>query len=122
MQTLFEKLGGAGAVDVAVDRFYDKVLADQRIGHFFAHTDMARQRAHQKAFLTVAFGGPNAYEGRDMRAGHARLVKERGLSDPHFDAVAENLASTQRKMGVADVLIGDVATVAESVRNEVLGR
>lgn len=122
MQTLFEKLGGASALDVAVERFYDKVLADERISHFFTQTDMARQRAQQKALLTAAFGGPNVYAGRDMRAGHARLVKERGLSDPHFDAVVDNLASTLREMGVADILIGEVATVAESVRNDVLGR
>ncbi len=122
MQSLFEKLGGIGAVDAAVDRFYDKVLADKRIQHFFAQTDMARQRAHQKAFLTVAFGGPNAYEGRDMRNAHARLVGELGLSDAHFDAVVENLAETLREMGVAETLIGEVGAVAETVRCDVLGR
>jgi hemoglobin len=122
MQSLFEKLGGISAVDTAVDLFYDKVLSDERIKHFFAHTDMARQRAHQKAFLTVAFGGPNAYEGRDMRAGHARLVSEMGLSDIHFDAVVENLANTLREMGVAETLIGEVGAVAETVRCDVLGR
>ena len=34
--TLFEKLGGEAAVDLAVDRFYDRVLQDDRINHFFA--------------------------------------------------------------------------------------
>lgn len=31
MQSIFEKLGGIGAVDAAVERFYDKILADDRI-------------------------------------------------------------------------------------------
>lgn len=121
MSTLFEKLGGTAAVDAAVDIFYDKVLADERIKHFFTNTDMARQRAHQKAFLTYAFGGPNAYAGRDMRAGHARLVQD-GLTDCHFDAVVELLGATLAELGVASELIQEVANTAESVRSQVLGR
>jgi hemoglobin len=120
MSTLYEQLGGAAAVDAAVDIFYGKVLADDRIRHFFAQTDMARQRAHQKAFLTVAFGGPNNYQGRDMRAGHARLVAE-GLNDSHFDAVVELLAATLCELGVESALVEQVANIAESVRAPILG-
>lgn len=50
MPTLFDKLGGSAAVDLAVDKFYERVLQDERINHFFANTDMVRQRAHQKPF------------------------------------------------------------------------
>jgi hemoglobin len=121
MSSLYDKLGGAPAIDAAVDIFYDKVLADERIRHFFAQTDMTRQRAHQKAFLTVAFGGPNGYQGRDMRSGHARLVAA-GLNDSHYDAVVELLAVTLKELGVVPELIQEVAAVAESVRAEVLGR
>ncbi len=35
MSTLFEQLGGEGAVDAAVDIFYRKVLSDDRISHYF---------------------------------------------------------------------------------------
>ena len=49
-------------------------------------TDMERQHAKQKAFLTMALGGPSNYSGKDMRLGHAHLV-EKGLNDSHFDAV-----------------------------------
>ena len=56
-----------------------------------------------------------------MRAGHAHLVK-RGLSDEHFDAVVENLATTLEEMGVDETLIKRVAEVAESTRKDVLGR
>ena len=72
---LYEEIGGAAAVDAAVDIFYRKVLKDQRISRFFTGVDMAKQAAKQKAFLTMAFGGPNNYTGLDMRKGHAHLVK-----------------------------------------------
>jgi len=121
MSTLFSRLGGSAAIDAAVDLFYDRVLADERIRHFFAETDMARQRAHQKAFLTVAFGGPHAYRGRDLRSGHAHPVAE-GLNDSHYDAVVEHLAGALATLGVEAALIREVAAVAEVVRDDVLGR
>ncbi len=120
-ESLFDQLGGSAAVDAAVDLFYPKVLADDRINHFFEGVDMVRQAKKQKAFLTVAFGGPSKYSGRAMRAGHADLVK-RGLSDVHFDAVVENLANTLTEMDVDDALIKKVAEIAESTRIDILGR
>ena len=121
MTTLYEQLGGEPAVDAAVDIFYRKVLADGRISRFFEAVDMQAQAAKQKAFLTMVFGGPNRYTGRDMRMAHARLVTQ-GLDDSHFDAVVENLGATLRELGVGDAQIGQVAAIAESVRNDVLGR
>ena len=119
--SLFEQLGGEAAVDAAVDIFYRKVLNDGRINRFFEGVDMDKQAAKQKAFLTMAFGGPHNYTGLDMRKGHARLV-EQGLDDSHFDAVVEDLAGTLQELGVADALIGQVAAIAESTRDDVLGR
>lgn len=121
MSTIYEQLGGAPAMDAAVDIFYRKVLADERIAKFFDGVDMARQAAKQKAFLTMVFGGPNAYTGKDMRAAHANLVLK-GLNASHFDAVVENLGATLADLGVPSEKIAEVAAVAESVRNDVLGR
>jgi hemoglobin len=116
--SLYERLGGAAAVDAAVDIFYRKVLSDARISHFFDTVDMDAQRAKQKSFLTVAFGGPNAYSGKDMRAAHARMK----LTEAHFDAVMENLGSTLKELKVPDALIGEAAAIAASVKNDVLNR
>ncbi|MEP6961145.1 MAG: group 1 truncated hemoglobin, partial [Acidobacteriota bacterium] len=61
--TLYEQIGGPAAVEAAVDAFYRKVLVDDRIARFFEGLDMDLQRAKQKAFLTMAFGGPHNYSG-----------------------------------------------------------
>lgn len=117
MTTLFEKLGGAAAVDLAVDKFYERVLQDDRIKHFFAGIDMAKQRSHQKAFLTYAFGGSTQYDGRDMRTAHKELVEKHGLSREHFDAVAENLMETLKELGVSEELRAEVAAIAAAPQN-----
>jgi hemoglobin len=118
-QNLFERIGGEGAVNAAVDIFYRKVLADDRISSFFEGVDMENQAAKQKAFLTMAFGGPNNYTGEDMRKGHAHLVAK-GMNSSHFDAVMENLGATLQELNVPEDIIGEAAAVAESVRGDVL--
>ena len=120
MTTLFEKLGGKDAVDVAVDKFYGKVLADDRVKDFFKNTDMKKQASHQKRFLTYAFGGSESYSDKCMRHAHQKLVDDKGLNDTNFDVIVELLAKALSEMGVSDELIGGVAKTAETTRHDVL--
>lgn len=119
--TLYERIGGEAAVNAAVELFYRKVLSDYRINRFFDNSDMEKQIAKQKAFFTMAFGGPNNYTGQDMRTAHAHLVKM-GMNDFHFDVVMEHLGATMAELNVPPELIAEAAAIAESVRNDVLGR
>ncbi len=120
-ETLFERLGGEPAVDAAVDAFYERVLADPELAPFFADTDMARQARKQKQFMTYAFGGSTKWEGRSMRAAHAKAV-EQGLDDEHFDRVAGHLADTLESLGVPEPLVKEVLDLVGGTREDVLGR
>ncbi len=122
MATLFERIGGDAAVDAAVERFYQIVLADERIKHFFADVDMARQATHQKLFFKYAFGGLPNFPGRAMKVAHERLVTEMGLNDSHFDAVLDDLGRALSDLNVPPDLIAEAAAVAETTREAVLGR
>lgn len=120
-KSLYDRIGGEAAVNAAVELFYRKVLEDYRINRFFDKTDMETQIAKQKAFFTMAFGGPNNYTGGDMRTVHAHLVKN-GLDDSHFDAVMEHLGATLTELNVPGDLIAEAAAIAESTRADVLGK
>jgi hemoglobin len=120
-QSLYDQLGGEAAVNAAVDVFYRKVLSDYRINRFFDNSDMEKQAAKQKAFLTMAFGGPNNYSGTDMRTAHAPLVKM-GLDKSHFDIVMEHLVGTLVELNVPQILIDQVTAIAETTRNDILGK
>ena len=39
-ESLFKRLGGQAAVNVAVDIFYQKMLMDKRVSRFFDDVDM----------------------------------------------------------------------------------
>lgn len=103
-------------MDAAVDLFYSKVLADERIKDFFKSTNMERQRQKQKAFLTVAFGGPNRYTGKNLRVAH----KNMHLTEEHFNAVAQCLQGTLEELGVGADEIAQVMAIAGSTKAEVL--
>jgi hemoglobin len=116
MASVFEQIGGAPAVDAAVDIFYRRVLSDPSISHFFDDVDMDRQIVKQKSFLTVAFGGPNAYSGKDMRNAHKHMK----LTEQHFGAVAGHLQGTLQELNVPQNLIDEVMKIAASTHDDVL--
>ena len=67
--------------------FYQRVLDDPELSGFFDGVDMSRLRAHQRAFVTAALGGPELFVGRSLRNAHAGLR----IDNRAFDAVAEQL-------------------------------
>lgn len=117
---LIDRLGGPDTVKLAVDKFYTKVLADDRVNHYFQNTDMNKQRAHQAAFMTYAFGGPQNYKGKDMAEAHMRL--DPPLNDQHFDAIVEHFVSTLEDMGVEKQDIDDAVLVVASTKSDVLAK
>ena len=119
--SLYEELGGEAAVNAAVDIFYRRVLADAYVIRFFEGVDMDKQAAKQKAFLTMVFGGPNNYTGKDMREGHKHLV-DKGLDDSHYEHILAHLRSTLAELGVGEDKVAEVIAIADSVRDDVLNR
>jgi hemoglobin len=99
--------------------FYQRVLADDMLAPYFTGVDMDRQSVMLAEFLALAFGGPHAYAGRDLRTAHAGLP---GLTDAHFDRVIAYLAGALCQHGVADGDVATVGAVAETVRADVLNR
>jgi len=122
MRDVFKRIGGRAAVDAAVDRFYEYMLSDERVKHFFDDVNMEKQRQHQKDFITYALGGSPGYSGNDLRTAHQPLVDKLGLSDEHFDATVENLVKALRDLNVAEDVIADAGAILESTRDDVLCR
>lgn len=119
--SLFDRLGGESAIQSAVGLFYEKILADESLAPFFAGLDMDKQIQKQIAFMTMAFGGPHAYGGRELRDAHSGLVK-RGLTDTHFDRVAALLGETLSELGVDPEASKEALELVAGTRSHVLSR
>ena len=114
--SVYDSIGGAPAVRAAVDDFYARVVADSRLTPFFARTDMERLKAHQRAFIAAAIGGPEIFAGRDMTAAHAGL----GIGDADFDAVVAHLVGTLTALGVPEDTIGQIGGALAPLRDDIV--
>lgn len=117
--SLYEKLGGKAGINAAVDLFYVKILADDRLTPLFEDINMKRQIRKQKEFLEAAFGGPTPWTGKDLRKAHANIP---GLNETHFNAVAEHLKSALTELKVKPEVIQEVMAIVGSVKDQVLNR
>src|SRR5436190_24135318 len=97
-KSLYERLGGQGAVVAVVDDFVGNVAADDRINRFFAKTDMPRFKRLLAEQICAAGGGPCTYTGRDMRSAHAGM----GITDAQFTALVEDLGKSLDKFKVRE--------------------
>jgi hemoglobin len=120
MTSLFVRIGGEAAVVAAVDLLYKKFVEDPLLAPFFNELDLAAQLQKLVGFMGWAFGAEHLYSGRDLGEAHARLVRERGLTDVHFDAVVIHLGAALRELGVADDLVAEALTIVDGVRGQVL--
>lgn len=116
MPTIYEKVGGEPAIAKVVDYFYDLVLADPTVSHFFEHTDMEKQRMHQTKFISFALGGPNQYTGGSMAKAHEGMH----LKAVHFDAITSHLRTALAHYQVPEEDISGAIEKVETLRGDIL--
>lgn len=70
--------------------------------------------------MTMAFGGPKAYHGKDMAAAHSRLIPH--LEESHFNAIVEHFVATLHELGVPQDDIDAAVAVVATTKDAVLSR
>jgi hemoglobin len=130
--SLYEALGQitglppAQAVTVAVEQLYDRIFADPALLRAFrpplASVDFTqpehrpRLEAHMRAFLVVALGGPDKYQGRGIADAHARLR----ITDEQFSQVIEHAVQTLDNLGVPPEAVGAVGAKLAPLRPHIV--
>jgi hemoglobin len=110
-KTLYERLGGEAAINAVVDKFYEFMLVDPVTAPFFDKTDMKKQASRQKQFITMVTGGPNKYEGADMKTAHLKFK----IGKKEFDETWHNLVKSLNFFKVSQSNIDELKTVFYSV-------
>jgi hemoglobin len=116
--SVYEDIGGREGVAEVVDAFYDRVLADDQLIGYFEDTDMDDLRTHQRVFIAQVVGGPERYDGEDMREAHAHL----DLDEEDFDAVAGHLDDALAECGVEMENRETVMSRVTDLEDDVLNR
>ncbi len=116
--TIYDAIGGAAVMEAAVERFYEKVWGDPELSRYFAGVDRDQLKDHQRAFLTMALGGPSLYLGRSLEDAH----RGRGITDAAFDRIIEHLCATLGSLGVPAGTVGEIADSLAPTRSDVVDR
>eukprot|EP00347_Sterkiella_histriomuscorum_P023939 403332861 len=105
--TLFERLGGAPAIDAVVEHMYAHIFTDSDLIDFFRKTDKDHQKAMQKHFLTYATGGSSEYNGKSMKDVH----QGRGINHDDFMRVAGHVITAMKELSVPQELQDEVVAL-----------
>ena len=113
--TLYERLGGAPAINAVVEGMYEKIFNDPKLSDFFRKTDKEKQKQAQRDFLTYATGGSSEWHGKDMKTAH----EGRGILNKEFDLVVGHVVTTMKDLNVPEDLIGEVGALLEPLRSQI---
>ena len=117
MDSIYDRIGGAPALQAAVDAFYVRVLADPDLQRFLKTLNMEALKFKQRAFFAPGVGGTRGvYRGRDMRTAHARFK----ITQKHFDKVAGHLVDTLQSLGVDQETIGEIVAAVAPLAAEIV--
>ena len=116
---LYDLIGGRRTIGAATESFYERVLADDSLRHFFKRTDMAHLRSRQSMFLTMLLGGRVVYTGKEIHGVHA-WARNHGLNDAHFDTFLKHFRAALEEVGVKAQKLEKVIKLLESKRDAVL--
>jgi hemoglobin len=92
------------------------VWSDPDLSPYFTDVDRGKLKGHQRAFITMALGGPDAYKGRPLDQAH----RGRAITDRAFDRVVEHLAESLAELGVPGDTIEQIAAKLAPTRSDVV--
>ncbi len=115
-QSLYDKYGGFATVSKLVNEFYDKIGATEELDVYFEGIEMDRLIDHQTKFLCSVLGGPEKYEGRQLKVAHERF----NITSEHFDLVASLLKETLEDNGVEDPDVEAIVKVVWGAKPDIV--
>jgi len=116
--SLYDRLGGKGAITAVVDDFVGNVAADARINRRFAGTDIPHLKASLVDQICAGTGGPCTYTGPDMKTAH----KGMRIRDNEWDALVEDLVKSLDKFKVPAKEKGELLGILGPMKPDIVGQ
>eukprot|EP00540_Astrosyne_radiata_P012034 CAMPEP_0116844558 /NCGR_PEP_ID=MMETSP0418-20121206/12763_1 /TAXON_ID=1158023 /ORGANISM="Astrosyne radiata, Strain 13vi08-1A" /LENGTH=220 /DNA_ID=CAMNT_0004475541 /DNA_START=73 /DNA_END=735 /DNA_ORIENTATION=+ len=114
---LLDRIGGATALELAVEKCYARLIADKRLKDFFVGVNIEALMTHQVRFMLMAFTHiPKSVDVHTLIVTkHSRLF-DMGLSEVHFDIFAEHFTATLQELNIDEALIDEALVTVVPLR------
>ena len=116
--SVFARYGGIGGLRNVIFDFYDRVLDNDVVGHFFDDVDMAKLVDHQTKFFTSVLGGPAHFADQRLERAHAHLI----VTHAHFNEIKDILRETLEHAGFVPQDVQMTLTAVEARRSIIVKR
>ncbi len=111
--TLYEELGGDGALRAIVDDFIDRCFDDVMIGFLFQRAERDRIKRFEAQHAAKVLGGPVSYEGRPLDVAH----RPHRILGGQFDRRKQILKETLRDHGAPPAVVERWISHQDSLRH-----
>jgi hemoglobin len=118
-QTLYDRLGGHGAIAAVANDLLPRLHADKLLGRFWAHRGadgIAREKQLLVDYLCSCAGGPTYYTGRGMKLSHAGMR----INEADWQSFLGHLTATLDTFKVPPHERGEVLAFIESLKAEIV--
>lgn len=114
--TLYERIGGSESIEAAIEAFYERVLNDDRVSHYFDGVDVERLKRRQKTFFEYGTGGPAEYDVGLIKILHAR----HDIDQEAYEVFTDHFEDTLEAFDVPEQEREELMAAVHSFRDDVV--
>jgi hemoglobin len=114
--SLYQRLGNAEGIAAIVDDAVDRHAVNPLLAPRFAGRDLPRAKQMGTQFFCMGAGGPQTYDGRDLRTVHAGM----NISEQELIATIDDFVAAMHGQGVGAAELNEVVAILYSLKGEVL--
>jgi hemoglobin len=115
-ETLYQRLGGAARIATIIEDAIDRHAVNPALAPRFRGKDLPHLKQLGTQFFCAGAGGPQRYEGRDLRTAHAGL----NISAEELVATMDDIVASLNAHGVGATEVNEVVGILYSLKGEVL--
>jgi hemoglobin len=124
---LYQRVGGDEMISAIVEDFVQRAVSDPRVNFTRKGTsaewkptpeNVDKLKTHLVQFFEAGSGGPQEYEGRDMKSVHADMQ----ITTAEFNAIEADLGKSLAKYDVPAKETSEMLALVESTRKDIVTR
>jgi hemoglobin len=115
-QSLYQRLGQAEGIMAIVDDAVDRHAVNPLLAPRFSGKDLTDAKRMGAQFFCMGAGGPQRYEGRDLRIAHAGM----NISEQELIATIDDFVAAMQELGVGTTEVNEVVAILYGLKGEVL--
>jgi hemoglobin len=115
-ETLYQRLGGAERIAAVVDDALDRHAVNPLLAPRFRGKDLPRLKELGTQFFCAGSGGPQKYEGRDMRTAHTGM----NVNEQELIAAIDDFVAALQAQGIGQTEVNEVVAILYSFKGDIL--